>query len=295
MIARATESDAPFARSAERYDRSRAAEPHRDDRLLDREHARVGNGMSRRLDEPREERAQRDLGIARHGRQCLHAELRDRLAVDAAACVGRQCDLPFVERRVEAGPGGRRAVAKGRIARPEGDAGGLRLVGVGARGVERPPAPRDDAADAKLAGHLLRRERHELREAEPGGGRLQPFATAQAGPRMEADDEAEAIRRDAGGQQRRETLTELLAHRAAREHGARAHERRRREVHLADDLRDLPCLLPPAERVAADVRTRGDEQQRPPATGGDAPQDFEHVRAVLRVRRRPRASSSRRR
>ena len=288
MIARATESDAPFARIAERYD---VREPrNRTETIVcstasTRASATGCPGVST-------SRAKSALsatwGSPVTRCQRLHAELRDRLAVDAAARVRRQRDLSFVARRVEAGPGRRLPVAESRIARPQRDAGGLRLVGVRAGRVEGPPAPRDDAADAKLAGHLLRRERHELREPKPGGGRLEPLATSLTRPRLETYDEPEAVWRDPGGQQRRETLTELLAHRATREHGARAHERRRREVHLAGDLRDLPYLLPPGERVATDVRTRGDEQERPSAAGRDAPEHLEHVRAVLRVRRRPR-------
>src|SRR4029453_4907213 len=99
--------------------RSGAPEANGDDRLLEREHSRQGERMAGRLDEPGEERAQRDLGVCGEDGERLHLALRGRPAVKTAARRRRQGELTFLARRVEAWPSGRRPVTQVGIAGPQ--------------------------------------------------------------------------------------------------------------------------------------------------------------------------------
>ena len=75
-------------------------------------------------------------------------------------------------RGVEVLAGEVRAVAQLRVARPEPDAGGRLLVRVALADAPDAPAPRPDGRDGELLGDLLRRQRLELDDVEPGAGRL---------------------------------------------------------------------------------------------------------------------------
>ena len=203
---------------------------------------------------------------------------------------GRQGDLPRLERAVERRPGGVLPVAEVRVAGPEVDADGGRLVGVGTALAERRPAPGPDRMRSELPRHLARRERLQLHDVEPLPRRLQPLAAALAECRVELQLERDAVGRDADVGELPHERAHRLPHRATCQQRAtrvQAADVRAREEDLPDQDGRRGQVAPPLRCLVARVGRVGDRDERPCATLGEAAHVGEHVRAVLRGRRRP--------
>ena len=168
-----------------------------------RDHPRVGGRV-------------RDVGVTRDRRQAADHLRLDDLAVHLAAGARREDELALGARRVELRPGNLRPVAELRVAGPEVDAGGERLLRVVLRRVlaEDRPAPRPDRPQPELLGDLLGGERLQLRHLEPRA-ELGVLAAAGAGRRVEAEHDPELARRDAERRVRRDPLPEQRPQRPA--------------------------------------------------------------------------------
>ena len=186
----------------------------------------------------------------------------------------------------------RRRVAQRRVAGPEVDARGERLVGVGAGRVERAPAPRPDRADAQLDRDLLGCERVELHELQPGVARLETLAAARARLRVEAEDQTEPLAEDAEAPEAPERPAHRRAQLAATEHRAERVDPRSGEVRLVDEVCRARELAPPGAGGAVRLQRPVDEEERTGAACGQLLGERKHVGAVHGVRRRPRVGRS---
>ena len=99
------------------------------------------------LDRARDERGQRELAVARHLRERGDARGRQRRRSVDAARARRRFELPRLRVGVELAAEDRRRVAEARVARPQPDAGRVRLVRVVRALVALRPAPRPDVRE----------------------------------------------------------------------------------------------------------------------------------------------------
>src|SRR6185437_10843227 len=105
---------------------------------------------------------------------------------------------------------------------------------------------------------------------------------------LEAEKDAELRDGNPGLREVEDAVSERLPERAAAADWALLVDQRRREVDLADDPRDVCHLSPPIAGAAIRVRRAVDEQPGLRPTLPQCLQEEEDVRAVLRVRLRPR-------
>ena len=196
--------------------------------------------------------------------------------------------LPLGARAVEALARRRGAVAECRVARPEVDAGSLRLVRIVLAGHCLPlgPAPRPDGAELHLLSDVARGQHLPLHRLEPRLGR-EPLAPAGALRRLEADEDAELRDGDADLREVEDPVPERLPQRPVPEDRSLLPDQRRREVDLADDAGHVGDLAPPVAGRTCRVRRRVDEQPRLRAARTERLQEEQDVGAVLGVRRRP--------
>ena len=249
MIARASARCEPGRGQRGAVAADAAAEPVAHDRALGCEHRLRVDRLLASEDGPLEQGRRRRLAVAGQRGGASDLALQDPHRPERAAHARGERQLTLGERGVEARPRERGAVAEAWVARPEPDAGGGRLVGIVARGRERRPAPRPDALRPELARHLLRRERLELDDLEPGRGGLQPLAAAFARRRLELQLERDAARGDPdlrrSGRRGRACPAASNGSRARAPSGVEALGPRRGEVDLPEEDRRLRDLPPP--------------------------------------------------
>src|SRR5436190_6668227 len=110
---------------------ARAGEAPGDDPALGGEQRRRSHRVARALDRSLEQRGEGGVATAGETRCTVDRGGQDRPAGDAALDAGPEQDLALRQRRVETGPGDRRAVAERMVARPQIHARGGGLVRVG--------------------------------------------------------------------------------------------------------------------------------------------------------------------
>src|SRR5262249_5791128 len=142
------------------------------------------------------------------------------------------------------------------------------LVRVDAAGAEAAPAPRPDGRDTGVLGDLARREPLPLHDLEPRAP-LEALPAALPAVGLEAEHDPELRLRDPELREVRERAAEGVAQQPRPEDRPLLPDLRRREVVLADDVRDLRDLPPPVSGRTIGVGGRVDEQERPCAALGE--------------------------
>ena len=122
---------------------------------------------------------------------------------------------------------------------------------------------------------------------------FRPRAAGVRAVPLEAEHHAEPRRRNPDREEAADRRSHALPELPVAEDRAQRVNALRAEVRLAHDVRDRGDLLPPGGGVAAGVRRAADEQERPCAARGERLEIGQHVRAVLRVRARPRRLEAR--
>ncbi len=275
------------ARERGQVGRTAAAEPASHECAFASDRLPLAHDGRPSFDEPLVEGCQRRLRVPGHARELADRVRRDRLAPERTANVARKVDLPRPQVAIE-GLAERGRVTEGPVARPQPDARGLPFVRIRRLLVEEGPAPRPDVCEPELTGHLLRSERLQLRDLEPGARRLETLATAGPTPRLEAQHEPDPRRRHADREQLRSRTAHRGSHPPASEHRPRLVDGGRVEVLLERDVRDAGQVAPPLRGLAARVRLARDEEDGPAAPRGEQARPLQHVRAISRGRRRPR-------